>query len=53
MAPCIPNRVTDRQTTDVVVRYLKEHPEQRHYAAANLVAETLAEAFPCPAEAPR
>ena len=36
-----------RQTVEVVKRYLEQHPEQRHYGASSLVAEALAEAFPC------
>jgi hypothetical protein len=44
---CIPPEATWQQTVDVVKRYLDQHPEQRHYAAVNLVAMALAEAYPC------
>ena len=45
---CFPEQVTEGQARDVVKRYLEQHPERRHYTAANLVAEALVEAFPCP-----
>ena len=35
------------QMTDVVKRFLAQHPEQRHNTAGSLVAQALAEAFPC------
>jgi Rap1a immunity proteins len=45
---CIPLSVTNGQVRDVVLLYMKQHPEKRHYGAAGLVAGALAEAFPCP-----
>jgi hypothetical protein len=39
--------VTLGQMVDVVRRYLEAHPELRHFPAEDLVAEALAEAFPC------
>jgi Rap1a immunity proteins len=44
---CIPLNVPLTQVTDIAVRYLKEHPEKRHYDAAWLVAAAMGEAFPC------
>ena len=44
---CIPLSVLVEQITDVVKRYLEQHPEQRHYSAASLVAQALSETFPC------
>jgi hypothetical protein len=44
---CLPEHTTRRQAVEVVKRYLDQHPEQRHYGASGLVAEALAEAFPC------
>lgn len=44
---CAPVGVTASQVRDVVIGYLKAHPEVRHYAAVGLVAEAIAEAFPC------
>jgi hypothetical protein len=32
---------------EIVKRFLDQHPELRHYGASSLVAEALAEAFPC------
>jgi Rap1a immunity proteins len=43
---CFPEQVTAEQARDVVKRYLEQHPEVRHYSAASLAAEALAEAFP-------
>jgi hypothetical protein len=44
---CRPEGATRGQLQDVVTRWLDQHPEQRHYSAATLVAKALAEAFPC------
>lgn len=44
---CIPNGVTDDQVIDVATRYLDAHPAERPHAAGELVAQALAEAFPC------
>jgi hypothetical protein len=44
---CLPERVNGGETRDVVKRYLELHPERRHYAAASLVLDALAQAFPC------
>jgi hypothetical protein len=44
---CLPETVSAAQATDVLKQFLNQHPEQRHYAAASLVAKALAEAFPC------
>jgi hypothetical protein len=44
---CFPPGVTVGQTADVVKRFLGQHPERRHEAAAGLVAQALSEAFPC------
>jgi len=44
---CIPKNVTIGQVTDVVTKWLREHPQDRHYLATGIVAEALAKAFPC------
>jgi len=44
---CRPADFTVGQLVDVVKLWLKRHPAQRHYSAANIVAAALAEAFPC------
>ena len=44
---CSPKEVTKEQTRDVVKAWLEKHPRRRHYSAFGLVAEALAEAFPC------
>jgi hypothetical protein len=45
---CTPTNATTGQVRDVVVRYLEEHPAERHINASALVADALREAFPCP-----
>jgi hypothetical protein len=44
---CTTTAITGRQLVDVVVRFVQQHPEIRHNAAANLVAAALSDAFPC------
>lgn len=44
---CIPNGATDDQVVDVATRFLDAHPAERPRAARELVAQALAEAFPC------
>ena len=49
---CRNQGLTPIQAADVVRRYLSEHPESRHSAAASLVFVAMAKAFPCAATAP-
>jgi hypothetical protein len=44
---CFPEHSTGQQKVDVVKRWLDQHPELRHHPASYLVAQALAEAFPC------
>jgi hypothetical protein len=44
---CPPNGVTKGQLKDIVLRYLKGHPEKRHLQAASLVIASVGEAFHC------
>ena len=44
---CVPSGATVQQVRDVVLKYLTNHPEQRHTAAAILTILALREAFPC------
>jgi len=44
---CSPNEVTNGQLAAVVVKYLEANPEELHYAAADIVTNALAQAFPC------
>jgi hypothetical protein len=50
---CRVTQVTGGQAEDVVLRFLTRHPEQRHLTNSSLVAQALAEAFPCPAGSQR
>lgn len=44
---CIPNRVNIGQNSDIVMKYLHDHPEDRHQDAHVLTAYALSVAFPC------
>jgi hypothetical protein len=44
---CPPNEATEGQIMDVVVQFLSQHPESRHYTASSQIARALANAFPC------
>lgn len=44
---CVPDSATRGQLTDVVIKYLKDHPEQRHLAAATIVYVALKQGFGC------
>jgi hypothetical protein len=43
----IPLNVPRQQAADVVAKYLREHPETRHYSAVDSVVPALKQAFPC------
>jgi hypothetical protein len=45
---CPDRGVNPGQMMDVVVNFLRAHPERRHQAAPGIVAAALVEAFPCP-----
>jgi Rap1a immunity proteins len=45
---CIPDNVTGRQAKDIVVKYLKSHPESRHEKTGVLIHRAYAELFACP-----
>jgi hypothetical protein len=44
---CMPQTLTSNQAADVVLKHLRDHPEQRHLGAAGLAAQALADGFPC------
>jgi hypothetical protein len=44
---CRPNDTVLKQSMDVVLTYLRAHPEARHYSASSLIATALKQAFPC------
>lgn len=44
---CMPDQVQRGQIIDVVVKYLRDHPEKRHLGAASMVTAALRLAFPC------
>jgi hypothetical protein len=44
---CLPPDVIAGQAKDVVCKYLEDHPENRHYSAANIVLTAAYFAWPC------
>ena len=45
---CLPeSHVTTGQVKDIIVNYLRDHPQNRHNSASLLAAIALNEAFPC------
>lgn len=49
---CLDKNATRGQLVDTVKKHLAEHPGERHYSAANIVARAAQNAFPCPKPAP-
>ena len=45
---CQPLGTTDQQVRNVFVKYLKDHPEERHEVAVDLAYRAFAEVWPCP-----
>ena len=45
---CLPqNNVSTKQLVDVVMAYLRAHPERRIYSAASIGDAAFTQAFPC------
>jgi hypothetical protein len=46
---CVPRDkgVSQQQVRDIVVGYLRDHPELRLYSASSIASRALQEAFPC------
>ena len=44
---CIPKAVELGQVSDVLCRYLRNHPEQRHWGGSLLISYAMKEAWPC------
>src|ERR1700681_2207721 len=44
---CADRNVKKGQMKDVVLKYVRDHPEKRQIAAASLAFSALTEAFPC------
>jgi len=44
---CINKNVTSGQVRDIVLKWLEDNPQNRHFGASGLVAASLFVAFPC------
>jgi hypothetical protein len=44
---CIPPSVTGSELRDVLVKFLKEHPEDQHLKASALATRAFGKAYPC------
>ena len=44
---CSPTSVSAHQELAVVIKYLRDHPDTRHYSGASEIGVALAMAFPC------
>lgn len=44
---CPPSNMSKRQQSDIVMKYLKEHPEERALSAMKIVNAAMFQAFPC------
>jgi hypothetical protein len=47
---CLPDGVLASQVGDVITKYLREHPEQRHHHSADVLAAAISDAWPCQGE---
>jgi hypothetical protein len=44
---CIPIHATGTELRDVLVSYLKSHPEDQHVEAATIAKQAFSKAYPC------
>ena len=47
MGICLPIKVTNGQMVDVLLKYLRAHPEKRHEGSWELTAHAMKKAWPC------
>jgi Ssp1 endopeptidase immunity protein Rap1a len=45
---CAPKNVERGQEVEIVLKYIREHPEKAHIRTAGLATIALTQAFPCP-----
>jgi hypothetical protein len=44
---CIPIAATGTELRDVLVKFMKDHPEDQHLKASTLASRAFAKAYPC------
>jgi len=49
---CLPQNARRGQVRDIVINYLREHPERRTLSSHVLVQEALVRVWPCPTPPP-
>jgi Rap1a immunity proteins len=49
LVSCAPHGVANGELVEIVVTYLKRHPEERNGSAASLVLGAISKAYPCKA----
>jgi hypothetical protein len=49
---CAPNGITIGQARAIIIKYLNDNPDRRHYQFAALANMALARVFPCPLKKP-
>jgi hypothetical protein len=49
---CVPNQATAGQVVDIVLKYMKDHPEDRASRASWIVIRALIGAWKCPSTGP-
>lgn len=44
---CLPEKARPQQLSDILVKHLRDHPEERHFSAAGAMISAMSNAFPC------
>ena len=44
---CLPQRISTRQSAEVIVKYLQDNPNRLHQSGQALAAQALVTAYPC------
>ncbi|MGF1612880.1 MAG: Rap1a/Tai family immunity protein [Gammaproteobacteria bacterium] len=44
---CIPAKATQGEVATIAIEWLREHPDNRAFGASNVIAQALANRYPC------
>jgi hypothetical protein len=50
LAICVPHGVIAKQVEDIVIRSVREHPQNQQAGAASLILFALRQTWPCPGQ---